>query len=104
MSVLLCLNSHHPPSCDCLSPGSPVFRPVAAPGADALQSLVSQMAEQTGRCLEKCGLIERDIENAWLAIDAEAGSVDDLMGHPITHRLAVGPRAGRMLGKLDQGT
>ena len=45
-------------------PGSPVLRPVAEPGADALQSPVGQMAKQSGRCLEKCGLIERDIENA----------------------------------------
>ena len=32
------------------------------------------------------GLIERDIENAWLAAGAEPGPLDDLIGHSIwTH-------------------
>jgi hypothetical protein len=34
--------------------------------------------------LERRGLIERDIEKAWLASDDEAGPMDDLIGHSIT--------------------
>jgi hypothetical protein len=32
------------------------------------------------------------IENAWLAAGAEPGPLDDLIGHSITYRIAVGPR------------
>ena len=49
----------------------------------------------------KCGLIERDIENAWLVSDSEAGALDDLIGHSITYRIAVGPRAGQKLFTLQ---
>ena len=35
------------------------------------------------------------MENAWLANFAEAGPLDDLIGHSITCRIAVGPRAGQ---------
>jgi len=48
-----------------------------------------------GRALERRGLVERDLENAWLAADTEAGPLDDLLGHSITYRIAVGPRRGR---------
>jgi hypothetical protein len=44
---------------------------------------------------------ERDIENAWLAAGAEPGPLDDLIGHSITYRIAVGPRAGQKLFTLQ---
>jgi hypothetical protein len=46
-------------------------------------------------------LIERDIENAWLSAGAEPGPLDDLIGHAITYRIAVGPRAGQKLFTLQ---
>ena len=73
---------------------APVFRPVAAPELRNLQKLVEQIAGRIGRSLERRGLVERDLENAWLAADTEAGPLDDLLGHSITYRIAVGPRAG----------
>jgi len=81
--------------------GALVFRPVCEPGAQELQALVEQIALRIGRALEKRGLIERDLENAWLAADAEAGPLDDLIGHSITYRIAVGPRAGQKLFTLQ---
>lgn len=82
--------------------GPPVFRPVPAPGTAELQALVQQIAERLGRQLEKRSLIERDCENAWLSGDAEqAGSLDDLIGHSITCRIAVGPRAGQKVFTLQ---
>jgi ribosomal protein S27E len=80
---------------------APVFRQVPEPGAKDLQGLVEQIALRIGRTLEQRGLIERDIENAWLAADAEAGPLDDLIGHSITYRIAVGPRAGQKLFTLQ---
>jgi hypothetical protein len=75
----------------------PLFHPVAGPSANELQRLVEQIAVQVGQVLERRGLIERDIENAWLATDFEAGPLDDLIGYSITYRIAVGPKAGQRL-------
>jgi len=63
--------------------------------------LVEQIAGRIGRALERRGLVERDLENAWLAADTEAGPLDDLLGHSITYRIAVGPRAGQKLFTLQ---
>ncbi len=41
------------------------------------------------------------MENAWLANFTEAGPLDDLLGHSITYRIAVGPRAGQKLFTLQ---
>jgi hypothetical protein len=80
----------------------PVFRHVDGPGVKALQALVERIAARVGRLLEKRGLVERDIENAWLSADASGtGPLDDLLGHSITYRIAVGPRAGQKLFTLQ---
>jgi hypothetical protein len=42
------------------------------------------------------------MENAWLANFTEAGPLDDLIGHSITYRIAVGPRAGQKLFTLQR--
>ncbi|MCI0436641.1 MAG: transposase [Gemmatimonadetes bacterium] len=82
--------------------GPPVFRHVPAPGTTELQALVQRIAERIGRLLERRGLIERDDENAWLSGDRErAGSLDDLIGHSITYRIAVGARAGQRVFTLQ---
>ena len=47
------------------------------------------------------GLVERDFENAWLATDTEASVLDDLIGHAITYRIAVGRRAWQKLFTLQ---
>ncbi|MCC7198428.1 MAG: transposase [Gammaproteobacteria bacterium] len=81
--------------------GQAVFRHVPAPGAQDLQTLVEHIAERIGRALEKQGLIERDLQNAWLADFTEVGPLDDLIGHSMTYRIAVGPRAGQKLFTLQ---
>jgi hypothetical protein len=75
-------------------------RAAGATGAQ-LQALVQQIAERVGHVLERRGLVERDMENAWLAGDGEAGPLDDLIGPSITYRIAVGPRAGQKLFTLQ---
>lgn len=79
----------------------PVFRRVAARGADDLQGLVEQIAARVGQVLQRRGLVERDLENAWLAANSEASPLDDLISHSITYRIAVGPRAGQKLFTLQ---
>jgi len=79
----------------------PVFHPVPPPDAAHLQALVRRIAERLGRMLERRGLIERDAESAWLSGDSgEVGALDDLIGHSITYRIAVGPRAGQKVFTL----
>src|ERR1700679_2067790 len=68
---------------------APLFHPVPAPESSDLQQLVEQIAGRIGRALERHGLVERDLENAWLATDTEAGPPDDPLGHSITYRIAV---------------
>ena len=79
----------------------PVFRHVPAPTSVQLQVLVQQIAGRMGRLLERRGLVEHDMENAWLATDGPGGPLDDLIGHSITYRIAVGPRAGQKLFTLQ---
>jgi hypothetical protein len=82
--------------------GAPVFRAVRSPDAGELQALVQQMAERIGRLLEKRGLIERDEESAWLSGEPlQAGSLDELIGHCVTWRIAVGSRAGQKVFTLQ---
>lgn len=54
---------------------------------------MQQIAERIGRLLEKRGLIERglierDMESAWLTTDGSSGALDDLIGHSITYHAA----------------
>jgi hypothetical protein len=79
----------------------PVFRRVAGPKANDLEDLAEQIAARVGQVLERRGLVERDIENARLAAGAEPGPLDDLIGHSITYRIAVDPRAGQKLFTLQ---
>ncbi|MCX9201524.1 transposase, partial [Escherichia coli] len=64
--------------------------------------LTHTIAHRVGRYLERQGLLERDVENSYLASDA----VDDdpmtpLLGHSITYRIAVGSQAGRKVFTLQ---
>ncbi len=52
---------------------APVFHPMPAPESSDMQQLVAQIAGRIGRALERRGLVERDLENAWLSADTEAG-------------------------------
>jgi hypothetical protein len=79
----------------------PVFRHVPAPTATELSELVQRIGARIGRALEQRGLIERDLENARLSTQGAEGPLDDLIGHSITYRVAVGPRAGQKLFTLQ---
>jgi Putative transposase len=79
-----------------------VFRRIAAPSAKELQALVERIAERIGRALERKGLLVRDCQTSFLATDPEAGGpMNDLIGHSITYRVAIGPRAGQKVFTLQ---
>ncbi len=78
------------------------FRWVKAPTSAELTHLTHTIARRVGRSLERQGLLERDAENSYLAGDAvEGGPMDQLLGHSITYRIAVGPHAGRKVFTLQ---
>lgn len=59
----------------------PVFRHLPAPTATERAVRVQQIAARIGIALQRRGLIERDIENTWLAGEGPGGVLDDLIGH-----------------------
>ena len=75
--------------------GSVRFRWVKAPTSAELTQLAHTIAHRVGRFLERKGLLERDMENSYLASDAvDEDPMTSLQGHSITYRIAVGPQAG----------
>ena len=52
--------------------------------------------------MQRQGLLERDAESSYLSGDAvEGGPLDELLGHSITYRIAVGSQAGRKVFTLQ---
>ena len=82
--------------------GRLVFVPVRSPSTEELKGLVQRIAERIGRSLERSGLIERDMDNAYLAFDsAEESPIHGLLGSSITYRIATGPREGQKVFTLQ---
>jgi hypothetical protein len=79
-----------------------VFRRIAPPGDAELRALVDRLAKRIGRALERGGVLVRDAESGYLELERAAGEpIDDLLGHSITYRVAVGPRAGQRVFSLQ---
>ena len=54
------------------------------------------ISKRVGGALERQGLLVRDVENSFLTLDpTEISGFDDLLGHSITYRIALGPHQGR---------
>jgi putative transposase len=80
----------------------PVFRRIESPRLEELQALVERLAERVGRALERQGVLARDADSSYLDLDPDAGGpINDLLGHSITYRVAVGPRAGQKVFSLE---
>lgn len=79
-----------------------VFRRVNAPTQKELQGLVQTISERLGRFLVKEGVLVQDIENSYLNLDhLEQDSMQDVHGHSITYRIAVGPQEGKKVFTLQ---
>jgi hypothetical protein len=69
---------------------------VTAPTTTELEALLKRITERIGRHLERRGLLVRDAESAWLeAAPGEDSVFEELLGHSITYRIAIGPQQGR---------
>ncbi len=54
------------------------------------------------RYLQRQGLLESDVENSYLTLDDRDDEVmNQLLGHSITYRIAVGPQQGRKVLTLQ---
>jgi len=78
------------------------FRWVKAPTSAELTQLTDRIARRVGRFLERQGLLERDAQHSYLAGESvETDPMDQLLGHSITYRIAVGPQQGRQVFTLQ---
>ncbi len=78
------------------------FRWVKAPSSAELTQLTHTLAQRVGRFPERRGLLECDAENDYPAGEAmEAEPLDQLLGHSITYRNALGPHQGRKVFTLQ---
>jgi len=78
------------------------FRWVKAPSNSELNQLSHTIAHRLARYLERQGLLERDAEHSVLALDhSDEDPMDQLRGHSIAYRIAVGPERGRKVFTLQ---
>ena len=81
---------------------APRFRRLPAPRYDELLHLLHTISQRIACCLEKQGLLVRDMDNSYLDLEPKDESpMDTVLGHAITYRIAVGPNAGRKVFTLQ---
>ncbi len=62
---------------------------------DELRVLAHRISQRVAKFLERRGFLERDEENSYLALEASGDeAMQQLHGHSITYRIAIGPRQG----------
>jgi hypothetical protein len=74
------------------------FHRINAPTSKELNALVGTISERVARYLERQGWLARDEQSEPLILPLEEGEEDtlqQLQGHSITCRIAMGPHAGR---------
>ena len=72
------------------------FHRIKAPTADDLGALVHRISQRVAKFLERRGFLARDEDNDYLALEtADDEAMQQLYGHSITYRIAIGPQQGR---------
>ena len=72
------------------------------PIVEQLQQLLHQISDRVGHFLERRGILERDKDNSSLRLDGlEEDPIQDIHGHSVTYRVAVGPQKGRKVFTLQ---
>jgi len=78
------------------------FHRVNAPAASELNPLVATISQRVARHLECQGLLARDDESSYLTMDLQDDdAMNQLQGHSITYRIAVGSQQGRKVFTLQ---
>ncbi len=78
------------------------FHWVKAPTQEELLRLTHTLSHRVARFLERRGLLERDVENGYLVFEQQEEDVmQQLYGHSVSYRIAVGPHQGRKVFTLQ---
>jgi hypothetical protein len=73
-----------------------------APTHAELDTLIYNISHRIARYLERQGLLVRDMENTYLQLDTlDDDPLQDLQGHSISYRIAMGPQQGRKVVTLQ---
>ena len=79
-----------------------IFRRVNAPAKTDLEAVLQQLSTRLARMLVKAGVLAQDAENSSLTLDhLEANPMQQVHGHSITYRIAIGPQQGRKVFTLQ---
>jgi hypothetical protein len=86
----------------CGERGQQVFRRVRAPCKQELDTLLHRISTRLARFLVTEGVLTQDMENSYLNLDhLEEDPLQQVHGHSITYRIAVGPHQGRKVFTLQ---
>lgn len=79
------------------------FQYVNAPLSNQMTALVHTISYRIARCLERQGLLERDVEQSYLTLeeDDDHDAMGQIQGHSITYRIAVGAQQGQKVFSLQ---
>ncbi|MCP4376044.1 MAG: hypothetical protein GY794_07715 [bacterium] len=78
------------------------FHRIKAPTSDELGVLVHKISQRVAKFLERQGFLEQDVENSYLTFeDSDDEAIQQLYGHSITYRIAIGPQQGRKVFTLQ---
>jgi hypothetical protein len=78
------------------------FKRVKTPTSKVLNTLVHKISQRVAHFLTNQGLLVEDIENSYLNLDELAPEpIQDLLGHSITYRIAIGAKLGRNMFTLQ---
>ena len=78
------------------------FHRIKAPTTDKLGVLADRISQRVARFLDRCGFLERDDEHTYLVLEtSDDEAMQQLYGHSITYRIAIGPHQGRKVFTLQ---
>jgi hypothetical protein len=76
---------------------------IKPPTVDELGALAHRISHRVAKFLERRGFLERDEENTYLHLEiSEDEAMQQLYGHSITYRIALGPHQGRKVFTLHK--
>jgi hypothetical protein len=78
------------------------FHRIKAPTVEELGILVNRISWRVVKFLERRGFLERDDQSSYLTLEtSEDEAMQQLYGHSITYRIAIGPQQGRKVFTLQ---
>ncbi len=77
------------------------FHRIKAPATGELNALVHRISQRVAKFLERRGFLERDEDNSTVSLEiSDDEAMQQLYGHSITYRIAIGPNQGKKVFTL----